>query len=88
MKEIPITWAKDHLYELVSRLAYSGERVVLKRRGRPVAAMVSMGDLRRLSATEGAGKEGEILRAAGGWGGGDAWPERALAEVLQQRSQP
>jgi prevent-host-death family protein len=46
--EIPVTQARAELAELVNRVAYTGERVTLTRHGRPVAALVSADDLRRL----------------------------------------
>lgn len=47
-REIPVTQARADLAELVNRVAYSGERVVLTRHGRPVAALVSAEDLELL----------------------------------------
>lgn len=43
-----MTQARADLAELVNRVAYSGERVVLTRHGRPVAALVSAEDLELL----------------------------------------
>jgi prevent-host-death family protein len=49
-REIPVTQARAELAELVNRVAYSGERVVLTRHGRPLAALVSAADLELLEA--------------------------------------
>lgn len=49
--EIPVTQARAELAELVNRVVYAGERVVLTRHGRPVAAIVSAADLDQLSDT-------------------------------------
>jgi len=49
--EIPVTQARAELAELVNRVVYGGERVVLTRHGRPVAAIVSAADLHQLSDT-------------------------------------
>jgi prevent-host-death family protein len=49
-REIPVTQARAELAELVNRVAYSGERVVLTRHGRPLAAIVSAADLELLQA--------------------------------------
>ncbi len=46
--EIPVTQARAELAELVNRVVYGGERVVLTRHGRPVAAIVSAADLEQL----------------------------------------
>ncbi len=52
MSEMPISEARDHLGELVSRVEHAADRVVLTRHGKPVAAVISMDDLRRLEAAE------------------------------------
>lgn len=44
--------AREHFAEVVNRAAYGKERIVLSRRGRPVAALVSMDDLLLLEALE------------------------------------
>lgn len=41
---------KARLSEFVSRVLLRGDRVIVARRGRPVAALVSLDDLRRLEA--------------------------------------
>lgn len=43
--DIPVTQARAELAELVNRVAYSGERMILTRHGRPLAALVSAEDL-------------------------------------------
>jgi prevent-host-death family protein len=45
---VSVAEAKKRLSELMSRVAYKGERFVIERRGRPMAALVSADDLRRL----------------------------------------
>lgn len=65
--------AKARLSELVNRVAYGDERVVIVRRGKPVAALVSVEDLHRLESIEPREVEDvaaavhPIMRAFGGW---------------------
>jgi prevent-host-death family protein len=40
--------AKTHLSEYLNRVAYVGERIVVERHGKPVAALVSVEDLQKL----------------------------------------
>ena len=40
--------AKKNLSELMSRAAYNNERFLIQRRGKPMAALVSIEDLTRL----------------------------------------
>ncbi|HEY3682385.1 MAG TPA: type II toxin-antitoxin system Phd/YefM family antitoxin [Streptosporangiaceae bacterium] len=47
-REIPVTQARADLAELVNRVAYSGERLVLTRHGKAMAALVPADDLERL----------------------------------------
>lgn len=46
--EVPVTQARAELAELVNRVVYGGEQVVLTRHGKPLAALVSAADLQRL----------------------------------------
>jgi len=64
---------KSRLSEFISRVCYSRERIIIARRGKPVAALVGINDLRRLEILErdASQKKGEtahpIMRAFGGW---------------------
>ncbi len=44
--------AREHLAELINQVNYNKERIVLKRRSKPVAALVPLEDLERLEAME------------------------------------
>ncbi|AWL37048.1 type II toxin-antitoxin system Phd/YefM family antitoxin [Streptomyces halstedii] len=50
--EIPVTQARAELAELINRVVYGGERVVVTRHGKPLVALVSAADLRRLEGEE------------------------------------
>ena len=64
---------KARLSEIINRVAFGHERLLVLRRGKPVAALVSVDDLRRLEAIDSARTGGEnenvhpIMRAFGGW---------------------
>jgi prevent-host-death family protein len=49
---ISIAEVRNNLADALNRAAYSGERVILERRGKPVAALVSMEDLKLLERLE------------------------------------
>ncbi len=49
---IPTAEARERLSELVNRAAYGKERVLLSRRGKPVAAVVSLDDAAVLQRLE------------------------------------
>ncbi len=50
--EISITEIRDNLADALNRVAYGGERVILQRRGKGVAALVSMEELALLEELE------------------------------------
>ncbi|MER5178444.1 type II toxin-antitoxin system Phd/YefM family antitoxin [Streptomyces sp. NPDC002896] len=55
--EIPVTQARSELADLINRVVYGGERVVVTRHGKPLVALVSAADLQRLEEIEGAADE-------------------------------
>jgi prevent-host-death family protein len=50
--EIPVTQARAEFADLVNRVVYGGERVVLTRHGKPIVALVAAADLDRLEEDE------------------------------------
>lgn len=50
--EVPVTQARAELAELINRVVYGGERVVVTRHGKPLIALVSAADLQRLEDAE------------------------------------
>ncbi|WP_328908836.1 type II toxin-antitoxin system Phd/YefM family antitoxin [Streptomyces sp. NBC_00234] len=60
--EIPVTQARAELAELINRVVYGGERVVVTRHGKPLIALVSAADLQRLEDEEAAAEE-QVIRS-------------------------
>ena len=52
MTTLSIVEARNRLAEAINRVSYGGERVVLARRGKPVAALISTEDLALLQKLE------------------------------------
>jgi prevent-host-death family protein len=50
--EIPATQARAEFADLVNRVVYGGERIVVTRHGKPIAALVPAADLERLDQLE------------------------------------
>ncbi|MEV0272850.1 type II toxin-antitoxin system Phd/YefM family antitoxin [Hamadaea sp. NPDC050747] len=50
--EVPVTQARAEFADLVNRVVYGGERVVVTRHGKPIVALVSAEDLARLEAAD------------------------------------
>ncbi|HWC91177.1 MAG TPA: type II toxin-antitoxin system Phd/YefM family antitoxin [Pirellulales bacterium] len=49
---ISVVNVRSNLADILNRAAYGGERVILERRGKPVAALVSIEDLELLEQFE------------------------------------
>jgi len=49
---LSITEIRDNLSEAISRVAYKGERILVRRSGKDVVAIVSIADLAALEAIE------------------------------------
>ncbi|MFF4337337.1 type II toxin-antitoxin system Phd/YefM family antitoxin [[Kitasatospora] papulosa] len=73
--EIPVTQARAELAELINRVVYGGERVVVTRHGKPLVALVSAADLQRLESEEAEAREA-------------AAEERVISSVSSLRSVP
>ncbi len=52
MLEIGVAEIRSNLAEVINRVAYGGERVILQRRGKKVMALMPMEDLELLTAME------------------------------------
>jgi prevent-host-death family protein len=76
--QISIGQVKRDLSELLNRVAYGGERIVLTSRGKPKAAIVSMEDYERLE------QEGVAARLAR-WEAWVAQSDALAAEILARR---
>ena len=52
MTHLPATKAREQFADIINRVSYRGERIVLERRGKGVAALVPVEDLQLLEALE------------------------------------
>ncbi len=66
MSNVSVANAKSHLSELISKSVHGHERFVITRRNKPVAALISLDDLRVLEQAE--EREG-LAAVAGKWDG-------------------
>lgn len=82
MERVNVAEARKQFSELVARVAYTGERVIIERRGKPMMALVSMADLERLQQLS---NEHELIRQQRLAGLARA---RALREELRQGGAP
>ncbi|MFZ5776383.1 MAG: type II toxin-antitoxin system Phd/YefM family antitoxin [Thermodesulfobacteriota bacterium] len=74
MTHISVAEAKSHLSELIAKSAHGHERFIITRRDKPVAALVSLDDLRIIEQHQ----ENQGLAAVA-----SSWPDfEEVAEVL------
>lgn len=86
-KRVSAAHAKAHLADLVARVAYGDEQYVIERRGRPIAALVSVADLERLQQGRATSTRPQgALALAGAWREvEDAALDALVAEIYAER---
>lgn len=77
MTTTTVSEARQNFPELLNRVGYGQERIVIERHGKPVAVIISPEDLQRLEALEDA-IDSELLRRAITESTGFVTPEELL----------
>jgi len=52
MAKLSVTEAREEFSEVINQVSYTGQRVILHRRGKALAAIIPVGDLEFLEAIE------------------------------------
>lgn len=86
--EIPVTQARAELADLINRVVYGGERVVVTRHGKPLVALVSAADLERLDALEEAAEEQIVSSVSRVREAGSASREQQRFGIAAERRDP
>ncbi|MEU9478648.1 type II toxin-antitoxin system Phd/YefM family antitoxin [Streptomyces sp. NPDC048191] len=86
--EIPVTQARAELADLINRVVYGGERVVVTRHGKPLVALVSAADLDRLDALDKAADEQVISSVSGVHEAGSAAREQRRFGLAAEHRRP
>jgi prevent-host-death family protein len=86
--EIPVTQARAELADLINRVVYGGERVVVTRHGKPLVALVSAADLERLDALDEPADEQVISSVSGVREVGSAARERQRFGIAAEHRRP
>jgi prevent-host-death family protein len=87
IKTVGAAQAKAHFSAILARVAFGGEQYVIERRGKPLAALVSMDDLEKLRQERAApGRPRGALALVGAWGElGDAEIDALFEDILASR---
>ncbi|MGP3923371.1 type II toxin-antitoxin system Phd/YefM family antitoxin [Streptomyces sp. 8N616] len=86
--EIPVTQARAELADLINRVVYGGERVVVTRHGKPLVALVSAADLQQLEESEAAAEERVISTVSAVRPGTSAAGERRRFGIAAEHRSP
>ena len=86
--EIPVTQARAALADLINRVVYGSERVVVTRHGKPLVALVSAADLERLEKLNEAAEEGVISTVSTVGDTSSAQGERQRFGIAAQHRDP
>jgi len=81
MPKVSIAHTKSHLSELIARSAHGRERFIITRRNKPVAALVSIDDLRIIEQHE---ERAGLAEVAGRWPEFDELAE-AMGDIVEFR---
>lgn len=84
-KRVSAAQAKAHLSELMSQVAYGGERVIIERRGKPVAVLIGVKELERLESTP-THEDDSFLALRGAWGS-DEEIDEFIEHIYHSREQ-
>jgi len=58
---ISVAEAKSHFSEYISKVAYADKRIIITKRGKPIAALVSVEEIKKLKSSEESKGLGEII---------------------------
>ncbi|MBU1404588.1 MAG: type II toxin-antitoxin system Phd/YefM family antitoxin [Proteobacteria bacterium] len=83
MPQVSVANAKSHLSELIAKSAHGHERFVITRRDKPVAALVSLDDLKIIEQHQ---ERQGLAAVASSWPGFEEVAE-ALTDLGELRSQ-
>ena len=86
-RRVSATMAKAQLSALLGEVAFRGSRVVIERRGKPIAALVSLEELERIETDQGTVEHPRgALALVGAWReAGDDHIEALAAEIYAAR---
>ncbi|GAG58236.1 unnamed protein product [marine sediment metagenome] len=58
---ISVAEAKSHFSEYISKVAYADKRIIITKRGKPIAALVSVEEIKKLKSSKEVKGLGEII---------------------------
>lgn len=86
--DVPVTQARAQFADLINRVVYGGEQVVLTRHGKPLVALVSAADLQRLRDLDAQAEEQVISTVSTTVSGASATGERRRFGIAAEHRRP
>ncbi len=89
-KVIGVAEVKEHLSEVIEEVSHGVEQFIIARKGRPMAAIVSLKDLESLESIEKGEKPAEkkgLLAAVGAWDDFEGI-EEVIEHIYEKRRRP
>lgn len=83
-KNIGVAEVKKTFSTVISRVALKGEQFIIEKKGKPVAALVSIQDLQQIAGSGQKKKKKGLLAAVGAWEDFDGL-ERTISAIYEQR---
>ena len=84
IQTLSVVEIRNSLADIMAQVSYAGLRFVVERKGRPMVALVSIEDLRRLEALEDTG-DSELLRRAKAASQGTVPLDQVIAEYEREQ---
>jgi len=84
IQTLSVVEIRNSLADVMAQVAYADQRFVIERKGRPMMALVSIEDLRRLEAFEDA-MDSELLRRAKAASQGTVPLDQVIAEYEREQ---
>lgn len=66
-RNIGVAEVKKSFSTVISEVSLKGEHFIIEKKGRPMAALVSVNDLQRIQSSKDSGKRRGLLAAIGAW---------------------
>ena len=89
VKRVSSSQAKAQFSALMAEVAYGGKHIIVERRGKPIAALVSVDDVAYLGQTRASSDEPRgALALVGAWkAAGDEQLDEVIADIYAAREQ-
>ena len=83
-KVVGVAEVKRHFSEVIGEVSHNGEHFIIERKGKPVAALVSISDLESIEEAGAKGEKRGLLAAIGVWDDFEGF-EEVIKHIYEKR---